>query len=79
MNKKYLRFAALVLLVAGGVALFTARDVILFALGTAKGLFILNWMVYTAIAVASFTVSYIMRRVYGPFIERGLRRIFGRK
>jgi len=49
--------------------------VIPFMLGTAYGLVIVNLVYYLAIFFASFIASYLIRRAFGPAIDRAVSRI----
>jgi len=46
-----------------------------YMLGTAYGLVIINLVYYLAIFLASFIASYLIRRAFGPAIDRIFSRI----
>jgi len=49
--------------------------VIPFMLGTAYGLVIVNLVYYLAIFFASFIASYLIRRAFGPAIDKAVSKI----
>lgn len=71
---KTIAFAILIMLVIL-IILGWYFGVIPFMLGTAYGLVIVNLIYYLAIFLASFIASYLIRRAFGPVIDRVVSKI----